>query len=211
MQAIVNGKPQKKLDGGDVLVSSQVEVQLIRNTEELVAKQSDLVSIWFFAQTKAITGDDRLINYFALNTTLTKISGTCSVPSQTVALPPTQARILAGVGTTAGERSFQININNCPKGYNKILYKLKPVGDTIENSPGVLPLSAESTAKGVKIKVTDSAGAAFVFDKSIQVDAYDKATGGSYSIPMHVSYVQTEANVTPGSVNGAVSVLMEYQ
>jgi type 1 fimbria pilin len=43
------------------------------------------------------------------------------------------------------------------------------------------------------------------------IDAYSKDTGGSFSIPMRVSYVQTEANVTPGTVNGAMSVLMEYQ
>ncbi|CAJ0884057.1 hypothetical protein R77567_03632 [Ralstonia sp. LMG 32965] len=133
------------------------------------------------------------------------------MPSQTVQLPPTFARNLTGIGATAGERSFQININDCPKGYNKILYRLKPVGDTVETSAGVLPLSPESTAKGVKIKVTDSAGAAAVFDTSTQIDDYSKTTGGSYSIPMRASYVQTDANVTPGTVNGAMSVLMEYQ
>ncbi|MBR7539175.1 hypothetical protein KC221_23600, partial [Mycobacterium tuberculosis] len=74
-----------------------------------------------------------------------------------------------------------------------------------------MPLSAQSTAKGVRIRVTDSAGAAVVFDTSNRIDAYSKDTGGSFSIPLRVSYVQTEANVTPGTVNGAMSVLMEYQ
>ncbi|CAJ0693751.1 hypothetical protein R82526_04042 [Ralstonia mannitolilytica] len=158
-----------------------------------------------------MTGTEENKNYIKLKTSLTVIEGTCSVPSQTVELPSTPARSLTGIGTTAGERSFQIQINSCPKGYNKVLYRLKPVGDTIEKTPGVLPLSPDSTAKGVKIKVTDTAGAAAVFDTSIQIDDYNKATGGSFSIPMRVSYVQTEANVTPGMVNGAMSVLMEYQ
>lgn len=156
-------------------------------------------------------GTEQIAKYIYLDTSVTWIEGSCSVPNQTVALPSTRARSLTGIGTTAGERSFQIQINNCPKGYNKVLYRLTPVGGTIENAPGVLPLSADSTAKGVKIKVTDNAGAAADFNTSIAVDAYDKATGGSFSIPMRVSYVQTEANITPGTVNGAMSVLMEYQ
>ncbi|WP_407489140.1 fimbrial protein [Ralstonia sp. AB28-3] len=170
---------------------------------------ADSIQFWFF--TKTTSGSNRIDNYIRLNTRLTRIEGSCSVPSRTVELQPARVGRLTGVGATAGERSFQINIDDCPKGYNKILYRLKPVGDTVETSAGVLPLSAESTAKGVRIRVTDSAGAAVVFDTSNRIDAYSKDTGGSFSIPMRVSYVQTEAKVTPGTVNGAMSVLMEYQ
>lgn len=92
------------------------------------------------------------------------------MPSQTVELQPTRARTLAGIGTTAAERSFQISINNCPKGYNRIFYRLKPMGDNVETSAGVLPLSAQSTAKGVRIRVTDSAGAPVAFDTSNRID-----------------------------------------
>lgn len=214
MQVIVNGEPQTKMGGGStVTFSSPIEVQLIRNNYGSPwfgnATATGKMAFWFF--TKTMSGTEENQNYIRLKTSLTVIEGTCSVPSQTVELPSTRARSLTGIGTTAGERSFQIQINSCPKGYNKVLYRLKPVGDTIEKSPGVLPLSADSTAKGVKIKVTDSAGAPAVFDTSIEVDDYNKDTGGSFSIPMRVSYVQTEANVTPGTVNGAMSVLMEYQ
>ncbi|MGN8060089.1 fimbrial protein [Ralstonia sp. 22111] len=214
MQIIVNGKPQTKMQGeSPVAFSTPIEVQWIRNNYGSPwfgnATATGAMAFWFF--TKTMTGTEENRNYIKLKTSLTVIEGTCSVPSQTVELPSTRARSLTGIGTTAGERSFQIQINSCPKGYNKVLYRLKPVGDTVEQSPGVLPLSPDSTAKGVKIKVTDTAGAPAVFDTSIQVDDYNKATGGSFSIPMRVSYVQTEANVTPGTVNGAMSVLMEYQ
>jgi type 1 fimbria pilin len=213
IQAIVDGKPQTQLteDEPPVEFSSPVEFQLLRNViKDLVSGESnDVMHFWFF--TKTMTGTERILNYIKFNTTVTVLEGTCSVPSQTVELQPARAGSLTGIGTTAGERSFHISINDCPKGYNKVFYTLKPVGDSIENSPGVLPLSPESTAKGVRIKVTDNAGAAVVFDKSTRIDNYDKTTGGSYSIPMGVSYVQTEAKVTPGTVNGAMSVLMEYQ
>ncbi len=213
MQAIVNGKPQTRLneDQTPIEFSSPVEFQLLRSsTSELVnGISNDRVVFWFFTKTK--TGTETIQHYISLDMRLTAIQGSCTVPSQAVELPSTRASSLKGVGTTAGERSFQINVNDCPKGYNKILYRLKPVGDTIETSAGVLPLSPESTAKGVRIRVTDSAGAAVLFDTSIRIDDYNKDTGGSFSIPMRVSYIQTAANVTPGTVNGAMSVLMEYQ
>lgn len=213
MQVLVNGKPQTRLteDKSPIRFSSPIEIQLLRDSyPELVdGTSADLVQFWF--TTKTTSGSTKIENYIRFNSTLTRIEGSCSVPSQAVALQPARAGSLTGIGATAGERSFQININDCPKGYNKILYTLKPVGDTVETSAGVLPLSPDSTAKGVRIRVTDSAGAAVVFDTSTRIDDYNKDTGGSFSIPMRVSYVQTEANVTPGTVNGAMSVLMEYQ
>lgn len=213
MQVLVNGEPQTRLDENQpsIKFSSPIEIQLLRDASPELGNgtTADSIQFWFF--TKTTSGTNRIDNYIRLNTRLTRIEGSCSVPSQTVELQPTRARTLAGIGTTAAERSFQISINNCPKGYNKILYRLKPLGDTVETSAGVLPLSAQSTAKGVRIRVTDSAGAAVVFDTPTRIAYYNSETGGSFSIPMRVSYVQTEANVTPGTVNGAMSVLMEYQ
>lgn len=212
MQVLINGKPQTRLreDQSPIELSSPMEIQLLRNAVPLVTGVSNnYIQFSFYAKT---TSASRwTYHIIRLDSRVTRIERSCSVPSQAVALQPATARSLTGIGATAGERSFQININDCPKGYNKIFYRLKPAGDTIETSAGVLPLSPESTAKGVRIRVTDSAGAAVVFDTSTGIDDYNKDTGGSFSIPMRVSYVQTEANVTPGTVNGAMSVLMEYQ
>lgn len=213
MQVLVNGEPQTRLDENQpsIKFSSPIEIQLLRDASPELGNgtTADSIQFWFF--TKTTSGTNRIDNYIRLNTRLTRIEGSCSVPSRTVELQPARVGRLTGVGATAGERSFQINIDDCPKGYNKILYRLKPVGDTVGTSAGVLPLSAESTAKGVRIRVTDSAGAPVAFDTSNRIDAYSKDTGGSFSIPMRMSYVQTEAKVTPGTVNGAMSVLMEYQ
>ena len=212
MQVLINGKPQTRLSENQspIEFSSPIEIQLLRNAVPLVnGVSNNHIQFSFYAKTTS--GSRWTFHNIRLDTTLTRIEASCSVPSQAVALQPATARSLTGIGATAGERSFQISINDCPKGYNKVLYRLKPVGDTIETSAGVLPLSPESTAKGVRIKVTDGAGAPVVFDTSTRIDDYNKDTGGSFSIPMRVSYVQTEANVTPGTVNGAMSVLMEYQ
>ncbi|AOI63785.1 hypothetical protein WS51_09625 [Burkholderia territorii] len=63
----------------------------------------------------------------------------------------------------------------------------------------------------MKIFVADDKGAPVNFGQSIKVDAYDKTTGGSYAIPMEASYIQTDAAVTTGTVNGAMAVTLEYR
>lgn len=214
MQVIVNGKPQTLLDqwkDRPIIVSTPVEVQLVKDpyAEIKSSTAKDLVHSWFFART--MTNNTEIINYFSLgDSTLTRIEGTCSVPSQTVDLPPTVFRKLTGVGSVAGVSDFQIKINSCPKGYNRVGYTLEPMGG-VADSPGVLPLSADSTVKGVKIRLADRNGVAAPFGTSIKVDDYNTTTGGSYAIPMQASYLQTEAAVTPGSVKGAVSVRLDYQ
>ncbi|WP_238534102.1 fimbrial protein [Pseudomonas chlororaphis] len=149
--------------------------------------------------------------YIYMTGTITPIAGTCSVPSQTVKLPSTMLNKLDQVGSTAGTKNFQIQVNNCPKGYNRIGYLLEPVGGVIENAPGVLPLTGGSTASGVKIQITDDKGQPATMGTSIQVDGYKKETGGSHAIPMQASYLRTGVTATPGTVNGALNVLLDYQ
>ncbi len=146
-----------------------------------------------------------------LGGTITPIPGTCSVPNQTVTLPKESLNKLVNVGSTIGIKNFQIKINNCPKGYNRIGYQLEPVGGVIENAPGVLPLTGGSTASGVKIQLADNKGEPATLGSSLKVDAYNKATGGSYAIPMQASYIRTGSTATPGTVNGALNVLLDYQ
>ncbi|MBM0280846.1 type 1 fimbrial protein [Pseudomonas chlororaphis] len=146
-----------------------------------------------------------------LKGTITPIDGTCSVPGQTVKLPKTLLNRLDRIGSTAGTQSFQLNINNCPRGYNRIGYTLDPVGGEIANSPGVLPLTGGSTASGIKIRVENAQGAPATMGTSITVDGYNKAAGGSFAIPMQASYIRTDATATPGTVNGAMTVFLDYR
>ncbi|AZD36495.1 hypothetical protein C4K22_3754 [Pseudomonas chlororaphis subsp. aurantiaca] len=146
-----------------------------------------------------------------LRGTITPIDGTCSVPNQTVKLPKTLLNRLERIGSTAGTQSFQMQINNCPKGYNRIGYTLDPVGGAIANSPGVLPLAGGSTASGIKIRVENAQGAPATMGTSITVDGYNKAAGGSFAIPMQASYIRTDTVAKPGTVNGAMTVFLDYR
>ncbi|WP_447776363.1 fimbrial protein [Pseudomonas chlororaphis] len=154
---------------------------------------------------------ENTVSRIYLKGTITPIDGTCSVPSQTVKLPKTLIQRLERIGSTAGTQSFQIQVNNCPKGYNRIGYTLDPVGGVIENSPGVLPLAGGSTASGIKIRVENAQGTPATMGSSITVDGYSKAAGGSFVIPMQASYIRTDTVATPGTVNGAMTVFVDYR
>ncbi len=205
---LINGKPYES--GSHVIeINQPIEVQLVRDNRVMRTGSFDQDSFYFGIR-NLYTDDNWPVGVY-LKGEIKTIDGTCSVPAQSVMLPNASLHKFGGVGSTVGAHSFQIKINNCPKGYNQIGYTLDPVGGVIAGSPGVLPLAADSTASGVKIRIADSDGVPAAFEKSVKVDAYDTETGGSYSIPMQASYIQTDATIKPGTVNGAMTVLLDYQ
>ncbi len=140
------------------------------------------------------------------------IPGTCSVPNQTVNLPPALLAGFNGKGSTSGKHAFNINLENCPPGFNRVGHLLTAVGGQVAGIPGALMPTAGSTATGVAIKLTDASSAPATFGTSLPVTSYNKATGGAATVPMNASYVQTgTAAVSAGTVKGAVQVLLDYQ
>ena len=210
---LINGQAYAKGDpvATPIEFTQPLEVQLLgdgrTNTGGSLAGAYGFAPFYFALAMKEWATDTHIY----LKGTITPIDGTCSVPAQTVTLPNASLNKFGDVGSTLGTQSFQIRINNCPKGYNRIGYMLAPRGGAIANAPGVLPLTAGSTASGVKIRVADDKGVPAAFDTSIKVDAYNKGTVGSYAIPMQASYIKTDATIKPGTVNGAMTVLLDYQ
>ncbi|QCP51174.1 type 1 fimbrial protein [Trinickia violacea] len=146
----------------------------------------------------------------SLSAKVTVVDGTCSVPNQTITLLPTSSTKFTGVGNSQGTQSFNLNFTNCPAGFNRVGYSLVPVGSET-TVPGALPLSTGSTATGARIRVANASGNPVTFNTSIPLTAYSQATGGSYSVPYQASYVQTGTSVKPGTVNGQMQVLLDYQ
>ncbi|KWK00435.1 hypothetical protein WM11_19975 [Burkholderia ubonensis] len=215
---LINGQAYEpdryKIYDPPIVINQPLEVQLVRGSGVMSSGDLTGLAAWsseyFTIFTKA---DDASIDsiHISLLGTITTIDGTCSVPAQTVKLPNAPLSKFRDVGSTLGTQSFQIRVDNCPKGYNRVGYALDPRGGVIANAPGVLPLTDGSTASGVKIRLADDKGVPAVFGTSIKIDAYNKATGGSYAIPMQASYIKTDATVKPGTVNGAMTVLLDYQ
>ncbi|AZC96235.1 fimbrial protein [Pseudomonas chlororaphis] len=167
---LINGRAYGTSYPG-VAFTQPIEIQLLGDGRE--NKGGSLAGIhaspYYYQLSTSENYDFRIY----LKGTITPIDGTCSVPSQTVKLPKTLIQRLERVGSTAGTQSFQIQVNNCPKGYNRIGYTLNPVGGVITNSPGVLPLAGDSTASGIKIRVENAQGAPATMGSSITVNGYN--------------------------------------
>ncbi|AZD73964.1 fimbrial protein [Pseudomonas chlororaphis] len=193
-----------------IKLSQPIEVQLLadgrQNLGGSLAGANTVAPNYY-----TLTMSNRTASQIYLGGTITPIAGTCSVPNQTVILPKGSLNKLSNVGSTIGMKNFQIQINNCPKGYNRVGYTLDPVGGTIANSPGVLPLAGGSTASGIKIRVENAQGVPATMGTSIKVDGYNKTADGSFAIPMQASYIRTDAVAKPGTVNGAMTVYLDYQ
>ncbi|WP_321800447.1 fimbrial protein [Burkholderia sp. BCC1988] len=140
------------------------------------------------------------------------INGTCSISDQTVALPPVQHHVFSGIGSTAGATDFRVHLNNCPAGYNRIGYQLAPLDDVVTGTPGGMQLRPDATATGVGIQIADATtGQPLTLRKSHTVTNYNPATGGSPSIPLRASYLQTDAKIGGGYVHAGAQVLLDYQ
>ncbi|MFP3534116.1 type 1 fimbrial protein, partial [Burkholderia sp. SIMBA_042] len=73
------------------------------------------------------------------------INGTCSIADQTVTLPSVQHNVFNGIGSTAGATDFQVQLNNCPAGYNRIGYQVAPLDDVVAGTQGGMQLRPDAT------------------------------------------------------------------
>ncbi|EHP41766.1 Fimbrial protein [Cupriavidus basilensis OR16] len=213
--------------GSELTVNSPLEVQLVRDDRPLSAgslagQTGQLGNPSYFYVCRPdgweFNGDMCLLSKrglaIALAATVRLVNGTCSTPDQSVVLPAMALHKLTGTGSTGGQsgtRRFELRFNNCPPGYARVGYTLTPIGGPAPAFAGALPVPGGSTAKGVAIQITDSNGTPAMFNQRLPLSAYSTSTGGTYSIPMTARYIQTEATVTPGTISGMMSVLMDYQ
>ncbi|WP_158683404.1 fimbrial protein [Burkholderia sp. BE12] len=226
---LVDGKPVTRLDyvtGNYIPLNSSLEVELVRDARPLsagsLAGQQGGNPSYFYMCTNGMGAATGYCSNnpmstgvaIALSADVKVIQGSCTAPSQNVALPKMPMDKLKGVGSTgdlSGTREFELRFNNCPPGFTRVGYTLNPVGGVASTLAGTLPVLAGSTAKGVAIQITDSKGTPATFDKSLQLNAYSSSNGGSYAIQMIARYIQTGALVAPGTTGGMMSVLIDYQ
>ncbi|CAB5109646.1 fimbrial protein [Burkholderia cenocepacia] len=219
LETNVSGLSTRMLIDGKVAVSSTkatlrdtIEVQLFRDSRQPKdgsLNSGSLNGYYYIHYKSGILGETTIV---FLDAKVSFINGTCSVPDQNVTLPPVQKRDFNGVGSTAGATDFHVQLNNCPAGYNRIGYQLDPLDDVVVGMSGGMRLRPDATARGVGIHIADAAtGRPLTLRQSHTVTNYNRATGGSPSIPLRASYLQTDATIGGGSVHAAAQILLDYQ
>ncbi|QQK00295.1 type 1 fimbrial protein [Burkholderia ambifaria] len=219
LETNVSGLSTRMIVDGNVAVSSTKTT--LRNTLEIMlfrdsrlpqdgSLNSGMLGAYFTINYKSgIFGASSPV-YLAAKVSF--INGTCSIADQTVTLPSVQHNVFNGIGSTAGATDFQVQLNNCPAGYNRIGYQVAPLDDVVAGTQGAMQLRPDATASGIGIQVADATtGQPLTLGKSHTVTSYNPATGGSPTIRLRASYLQTGAKVGGGSVHAAAQVLLDYQ
>ncbi|WP_157720777.1 fimbrial protein [Pseudomonas mucidolens] len=146
--------------------------------------------------------------YLATSNAITPAVSSCTTPSINVPLGKQYSSKFKGVGSTIGEKTFSIQLNNCPAGINSISYRLDPVNTALDARNGILALDPGG-ATGVGIKVTDSNGAPVGLGQTFNF--LKNVSAGNYNIPLKAAYYKTSDTVVGGAANASMQFTITYQ
>jgi type 1 fimbria pilin len=161
-----------------------------------------------------------LTTYLDVNA-ITIVTPTCTVDvgSKNIAvnLGSVSRSNFKGVGSSAGEKDFNIKLN-CQRGENTqniIALNMAATSDPA-NKPGVLQLTQEpGVATGVGIQVLDQTRTPVKFTTSTVADTNSINVGPSddiqYVVPFKARYYQTTPNINTGKANGTATFTIVYQ
>ncbi|WP_435037298.1 fimbrial protein [Pseudomonas neuropathica] len=150
----------------------------------------------------------------------TIVPQSCETPDIKVDMGSHDISAFSSNGTYSESVRFNISLNNCPIGINKVTYTLLPTSTSpAQNSTnGIVKLSADSTAQGVALQVLNSDGNPFVFHQSYVFTDYPSA-GGNLKIPLSARYfriAETGGNggfdkgMRAGTANATIAFVMSY-
>lgn len=144
----------------------------------------------------------------AMSNDITPVVLSCETPSVNVPLGRQSSSDFKGVGSTVGERAFNIQLNNCPAGLSSISYQFDPVNSAFDATKGILALD-EGGATGVGIQITDSSSAAVILGEAHNF--LSNVPAGNYAIPLKAAYYQTSDTVGGGTANASMQFTITYQ
>ena len=100
-------------------------------------------------------------------------------------------------------------LRSCPGGFEKIRYRLDPLGPIIDADKGLLQIDqGPGTASGIAVRIKGR-GTEAKFGTDQNLSSYTGAAG-NYSIPFSASYYQT-GSITPGTANASLEFTIKYQ
>ncbi|HWW05413.1 fimbrial protein [Collimonas sp.] len=145
---------------------------------------------------------------------ITIITPSCTVDAGSQNIPVNLGDVgkrgFKGVGSTAGERSFNIKLN-CQRGenaQNTIMLKMSATADP-SSQPGVLKLKqVANMATGVGIQILDKGGQPVIFGTPVVVGP---SADIQYIVPFSARYYQTSETMKAGPANGEATFTVEYQ
>jgi type 1 fimbria pilin len=193
-----------------IYASSYYEVELIKT--DSVTGSGSLNN----GQLARSYGDDgkTISSVFVPANGVTIVTPSCTVDTGSrniaVQLGKVAKSSFTGIGSTAGARLFNIQLNcSAGSGNNNTVYLRMDATPDPSGQQGVLQVSQTAgAATGVGIQVLDKASAPVKFGEDALVGA---SKDGSYILPYTARYYQTAPNVTSGQANGVATFTINYK
>ncbi|MGC3931533.1 fimbrial protein [Pseudomonas glycinis] len=148
------------------------------------------------------------------------LAQSCETPDITVDMGEHDISSFPTNGSFSNSIKFNIALNNCPPGINKVSYYLSPSSTSpVQNSlRGIIKLSPDSTARGIALQILDADGNPFVIHKDHILTDYS-STGGTFKIPMSARYFRVmttggnggfDKGMRAGTANASITFIMSY-
>ena len=157
------------------------------------------------------------INYGTLVTHNVTMTGSliisassCKSPDVSVNMGDYVASEVTGSRGQTHPVNFDIALNECPDGINRVTYSLQANTPVIDGRTGLVALDGASGAKGVGLRIMDRDGTPLALDKAHDFSAYD-VRGGNFKIPLSVAYIQLENQALKfGTANTSITFTISY-
>lgn len=146
-----------------------------------------------------------LINPIVLN------AASCKTPSVSVAMGDDyQLHEFSDANSTPRTVRFNIALNQCQAGIQKVTYSLKANTTAIDAEKGIVALNAGSTAKGIGLQLMNDVGLPIALDTIYPFDAFT-TSATDFNIPLSASYYRlTNDELKAGSANTEVTFIVNY-
>jgi type 1 fimbria pilin len=171
-----------------------------------------LIPFWWY-----IPGGSQDSSSISMNAPLSlatsKVSaGACSVniasQNLTVVLPSIATSALNGIGTTAGQTPFNVDLT-CQSSTKTVLITMTASNPSTTQTGVILPTTGTGFASNVGVQLLNGSGNPVNVRGTAQSEG--KAPAGSLSIPYFAQYYQTGTPVTVGQVNATVTFNITFQ
>jgi type 1 fimbria pilin len=145
-----------------------------------------------------------LLNPIVLN------SASCQTPDVSVQMGDDyQLHEFRNVGDTPRTIKFNIGLNQCQTGIQKVTYSLTATSQVIDQQNGVVALNSSSTAKGIGLKLMNDAGQPIALGTTYPFSGFT-TTGTNFKIPLSAAYYRLADKLEAGSANASVTFTVNY-
>ncbi|VVN30447.1 hypothetical protein PS664_04798 [Pseudomonas fluorescens] len=151
---------------------------------------------------------ETLINFNLLKP-INLTSASCQTPDVSVKMGDYELNEFTNPGDTPRTVKFNIGLDQCQTGIQKVTYSLTATSQVIDQQNGVVALNSSSTAKGIGLKLMNDAGQPIALGTTYPFSGFS-TTGTSFKIPLSAAYYRLADNLEAGSANASVTFTVNY-